>query len=122
MGLFTAIPSKAVIPTAGFMLNPYHKAVRSSKRDAKKDEKKPDKRLLKGPSEYNKQLEKEKANFERQALLYEKKYGFKPEIPEMTQGFRAVTPQPTGKKRGKYRNPLYLKNGGIVPFIKPKKK
>ena len=121
-GLFTAIPSKAVIPTAGFMLNPYNKAVRGLKKGAKKDEKKLDKKLLKGTSEYDKQLEKEKANFERQALLYEKKYGFKPAMPEMTQGFRAAQYQAGQGRRGQNRNPIFLKNGGIVPFMKPKKK
>ena len=115
-------PSKLVVPTAGIRMNPFGKAVRGLKREARKDEKKLDKRLLKGTSEYDKQLEKEKANFERQALLYEKKYGFKPEIPDFTAGFRAVSPQPTGKKRGEYRNPIFLKDGGIVPFMKPKKK
>lgn len=118
----TLTPSKLVVPTAGIRMNPFGKAVRSLKRDAKKDEKKLDKRLLKGTSEYDKQLEKEKANFERQALLYEKNYGFKPEIPEMTQGFRPAQYQAGQGRRGQNRNPIYLKNGGIVPFMKPKKK
>tara|TARA_R100000951_G_C2618343_1_gene173566 strand:+ start:171 stop:1226 length:1056 start_codon:yes stop_codon:yes gene_type:complete len=114
-------PSKLVVPTAGIRVNPFGKAVRGLKRQSKKDEKKLDNKLKKGSKQYNIQLDKEKADFERQSKLYEKRYGFKPAVPEMTQGFRAVTPQTTGR-RGEYRNPLYLKNGGIVPFMKPKKK
>lgn len=121
-GLLATTPSKAVIPTAGFMINPYNKAVRALKKDSKKSNKELDKKLEKGTPEYNKQLEKEKAEFERQSLLYEKKYGVKPVIPEMTAGFRPAQYKAGDGLRGQNRNPIFLKKGGKMPFIKLKKK
>ena len=122
MGIPVAGSTDVIVPTGGFKINPFSKAVRGLKKDAKKSNKKLDNKLSKGSKQYNIQLGKEKADFERQAKLYEKRYGFKPAIPEMTQGFRPAQYQAGEGRRGQNRNPIFLKNGGVVPFMKPKKK
>ena len=121
MGIPVAVSTDVIVPTRGFKINPFSKSVRGLKKDAKKSNKKLDNKLSKGSKQYNIQLGKEKADFERQAKLYEKRYGFKPAIPEMTQGFRPAQYQAGQGKRGQNRNPIFLKNGGLIPFIKIKK-
>ena len=106
--------SQLVVPTAGLKLNPFSKESRSLKKQSRKDQKKLDKKLESGVDAYNRELDKEKANFERQAALYEKKYGVKPFIPEMTAGFKASGYQPGTGGKTQNRNPIFLEDGGKV--------
>lgn len=119
-GLFATIPSKAVIPTSGFMINPFGKAVRGLKKESRKDQKKLDKKLSRGTKYYDQQAEKERANLEREASLYEQKYGVRPTLPDQTMNFKPAAYTPTGGRRTENRNPIFLKDGGIVKAKKKK--
>lgn len=121
-GAFANLPSQLVVPTAGVKANPFSKKSRSLKKQSRKDQNKLDKKLERGVEAYNRQLDIEKADFERQASLYEKKYGVKPYIPEMTAGFKASKYQPGSGSKTQYRNPIFLKKGGKIPFLNLKKK
>lgn len=114
----TLTPSKLVVPTAGIRVNPFNKESRLLEKQSRKEQEKLDKKLEKGVVAYNRQLDKEKADFERQAALYEKLYGFRPSIPEMTAGFRAAGYKPGAGRKTQYRNPIFLKNGGKVKVKK----
>jgi hypothetical protein len=119
-GLFLTTPSKAVVPTSGFMINPFGKAVRGLKKDARKDERKLDKKLLRGTRFYEQEAEKEKANLEREASLYEKKYGVRPTLPNQTMSYKPAAYTSGEGRRTENRNPVFLKNGGLL-FMSAKK-
>lgn len=112
-------PSKLVVPTAGIRVNPFNKESRLLEKQSRKEQNKLDKKLERGLDAYNRQLDKEKADFERQALLYEKRYGVKPILPDMTESFRAGKYViPSNPNRGENRNPIFLKDGGKVKLKK----
>jgi len=113
-GAFANLPSQLVVPTAGLKANPFSKESRLLKKQSRKDQNKLDKKLEGGVEAYNRQLDKEKADFERQASLYEKKYGVKPFIPEMTAGFKRASYEPGPGRKTQNRNPIFLENGGKV--------
>jgi hypothetical protein len=119
-GLFLTTPSKAVVPTSGFMINPFGKAVRGLKRGSRKDQKELDKKLSRGTRFYEQEAEKEKANLEREASLYEKKYGVRPTLPNQTMSYKPAAYTPGEGRRTENRNPIFLKDGGIVKAKKKK--
>lgn len=114
-----SLATDVVVPTGGFRLNPFGKAVRGLKKDARKDQRKLDKKLLRGTRFYEQQAEKEKANLEREASLYEKKYGVRPTLPNQTMNYKPAAYTPGEGRRTENRNPVFLKNGGLL-FMKPK--
>ena len=117
-----SLATDVVVPTGGFRLNPFGKAVRGLKRGSRKDQKKLDKKLSKGTRFYEQQAEKERANLEREASLYEKKYGVRPTLPNQTVSFKPAPYKPTGGRKTENRNPIFLKDGGKVKAVKSKKK
>jgi hypothetical protein len=110
-----------VVPTGGFMLDPYKKGVRLVKKGAKKKIKKEKERLLRGEKGYENQQRLDVKRFERIADEYEKTFGFRPSLPEL-RGYVRPEHKAGQGRRGQNRNPIFLKDGGIVPFMKPKKK
>jgi len=110
-----------VVPTGGIMRDPYKKGVRLVKKGAKKKIKKEKERLLRGEKGYENQQRLDVKRFERIADEYEKTFGFRPSLPELREYVRPEYKAGQGR-RGQNRNPLYLKNGGLIPFMKPKKK
>lgn len=117
-GAFANTQTQMVVPTPGFKLNPFGKASRNLKKESKESNKRLDKKLERGSEAYNQQLKKEKAEFERQASLYEKKYGVKPFIPDMTAGFKKAEYKPGPGRKTQNRNPIFLKDGGILKLKK----
>ena len=106
-----------VIPTGGFMLDPYKKAVRGIRKDEKKSSQRAKDRLLRGQKGYENQQALEVKRFERLADEYEKEYGFRPELPELTP-YKAPVYKPGPGRKTQYRNPIFLKNGGKVKVKK----
>lgn len=121
-GAFANMPTQLVVPTAGFKLNPFGKTARGLKKESRKSNKELDKRLERGTRYYDQQAEKEKANLEREASLYEKKYGTRPILPEQTMNYKPAPYIPGEGRRTENRNPVYLKDGGKVKVVKYKKK
>ena len=117
-----SLATDLVVPTAGFKLNPFGKAARGLKKESRKSNKELDKRLERGTRYYDQQAEKEKANLEREASLYEKKYGTRPILPEQTMNYKPAPYIPGEGRRTENRNPVYLKDGGKVKVVKYKKK
>lgn len=126
IGSFMSMPvlgsSDVVVPTAGFKVNPFGKQVRALKKDARREGKKLDKRLGKGEKYYNKELEKEKSRLEDQMNLYEKRYGVRPTIQDNTMDMPNFVRPKAKPKRGQNRNPIFLKKGGMIPFMNIKRK
>jgi hypothetical protein len=122
IGSFMSMPvlgsSDVVVPTAGLKMNPFGKQVRGLKKEARKDQKDLDKKLSKGSKYYERELNKEKSRLEDQMDLYEKRYGVRPTIESNTMNMPNFGRPASSSKRGEYRNPLYLKNGGIVKVKK----
>lgn len=124
---FYPTQSRVVIPTGGFMRNPFNKAAREIKREAREESEKVGERIdRRGQKEVTRMSEKEKKAFDRYAKLYEKKYGFLPTIPSNTMSPGTSTydqPTSTGggstrrsSRRGSNRNPIFLKGGGKLDF------
>ena len=85
-------PTQFVQPTGGFMLTPFNKQIRQIKKDGREEQEKIDNKLNKGDGRFYEKYhdyytKKEQKQFERQAKLYEKKYGFLPVVPDRTESF-----------------------------------
>jgi len=124
MALLYPTQSRVVIPTGGFMRNPYNRGARDIRREARRENKSIDAKLERGSRAYERLSEKEKRAFERNAKLYEKKYGFLPTIPSNTMSpttsryDQPTTRRTTSSKRGENRNPIFLDKGGKLYFKK----
>lgn len=123
IGSFMSMPilgsSDVVVPTAGLKVNPFGKQVRALKKDARREGKQLDKKLAKGEKYYTRELEKEKSRLEDQMDLYEKRYGVRPTVQDNTMDMPNFVRPAVEARRGQNRNPIFLKDGGIV---KAKKK
>jgi len=123
IGTFMSMPilgsSDVVVPTAGLKVNPFGKQVRALKKDARREGKQLDKKLAKGEKYYTRELEKEKSRLEDQMDLYEKRYGVRPTVQDNTMDMPNFVRPAVEARRGQNRNPIFLKDGGIV---KAKKK
>ena len=86
--------AQLAIPTGGFMRTPFKPQIRKYKKASKEYQKKMDRNLTRneksGEKYYDIYSNKERKNFERQAKLYEKKYGFLPKLPEFTYQGKAL--------------------------------
>jgi hypothetical protein len=124
MATFYPTQSRVVIPTGGFKRNPYNRGVRAIRREARRENESIDAKLERGSMAYERLSEKEKRAFERNARLYEKKYGFLPTIPSNTMSpttspyDQPTTRRTTSSKRGENRNPIFLGKGGKLYFKK----
>ena len=123
IGSFMSMPilgsSDVVVPTAGLKVNPFGKQVRALKKDARREGRQLDKKLAKGEKYYGRELEKEKSRLEDQMDLYEKRYGVRPTVQDNTMDIPNFVRPTVKAKKGQNRNPIFLKDGGIV---KAKKK
>ena len=101
--------SSMSIPTGGFMRTPFKPQIRKYKKESKQYQEKMDRNLSRseksGEKYYDIYSNKERKNFERQAKLYEKKYGYLPKLPEFT-----------------YQGRVLPSLGGPVRNVKAKKK
>ena len=119
IGGFANTTSQLVVPTAGLKVNPFGKQVRALKKDARREGKQLDKKLAKGEKYYTRELDKEKSRLEDQMDLYEKRYGVRPTVQDNTMDMPNFVRPAVEARRGQNRNPIFLKDGGIV---KAKKK
>lgn len=119
MSMPAYMSSDVVVPTAGLKVNPFGKQSRALKKQASRDQKSLDKKLEKGSKYYERETAKEKSRLEDQMDLYEKRYGVRPVVESNTMGVPEFTRKALAPKKTQNRNPIFLKDGGIV---KAKKK
>lgn len=109
-----------VIPTAGFMRNPFQKTLREEKKKFKEVLKDADERYNQDREEYL--MKKSERELNEMLDAYEKEYGVRPVFKNdpITKTPRRKYVIPSNPNRGEYRNPIFLKDGGKVKIKKKK--